>query len=63
MTTPIVTETRRNGNQVAKPTSGGQPTPADVHGSFRPPMTSLERRSNAPRQPLRTRPPRCQAPS
>ena len=28
MTTPIVTETRRNGNHVAKPTSGGQPTPA-----------------------------------
>ena len=30
MTTPIVTETRRNGNQVSKPTSGGQPTPATV---------------------------------
>jgi hypothetical protein len=28
MTTPIVTETRRNGNQVSKPTSGGQPTSA-----------------------------------
>jgi hypothetical protein len=28
MTTPMVTETRRNGNQVGKPTSGGQPTPA-----------------------------------
>jgi hypothetical protein len=28
MTTPIVTETRRNGNDVGKPTSGGQKTPA-----------------------------------
>jgi hypothetical protein len=28
MTTPIVIETRRNGNQVGKPTSGGQTTPA-----------------------------------
>ena len=28
MTTPIVTETHRNGNQVGKPTSGGQTTPA-----------------------------------
>jgi hypothetical protein len=27
MTTPIVTETRRNGNQVGKPTSGEQTTP------------------------------------
>ena len=26
--TPIVTETRRNGNPVGKPTSGGQTTPA-----------------------------------
>jgi hypothetical protein len=31
MTTPIVTETRRNGNQVGKPTSGGQPAPATVY--------------------------------
>ena len=30
MTTPIVTETRRNGSQVSKPTSGGQTTPATV---------------------------------
>jgi hypothetical protein len=28
MTTPTVTETRRNGNHVGKPTSGGQTTPA-----------------------------------
>jgi len=28
MTTPVVTETRRNGNQVGTPTSGGQATPA-----------------------------------
>jgi hypothetical protein len=28
MTTPIVTETRRNGNPVGKPASGGQTTPA-----------------------------------
>lgn len=28
MTTPIVIETRRNGNQVGKPTSVGQTTPA-----------------------------------
>jgi hypothetical protein len=27
MTTPIVTETRRNGNQVSKPASGGTPVP------------------------------------
>jgi hypothetical protein len=30
MTTPIVTETRRNGNLVSKPTSGGQATPAPM---------------------------------
>ena len=30
MTTPIVTETRRNGNPVAKPTLGGQAAPAPV---------------------------------
>ena len=29
MTTPIVTETRRNGNQIT-PASGGKPTPANV---------------------------------
>jgi hypothetical protein len=28
MTTPIVTETHRNGNPVGRPASGGQPTPA-----------------------------------
>jgi hypothetical protein len=28
MTRPIVIETRRNGNQVGKPASGGQTTPA-----------------------------------
>jgi hypothetical protein len=28
MTTPVVTETRRNGNPVGRPASGGQPTPA-----------------------------------
>jgi hypothetical protein len=28
MTTPIVTETRRNGNQVIKPPAGGQTSPA-----------------------------------
>jgi len=28
MTTPIVTEIRRNGNQVGKPTSAGPTTPA-----------------------------------
>jgi len=28
MTTPIVTETRRNGNPVIKPTSGGQASAA-----------------------------------
>ena len=28
MTTPIVTETRRNGNPVIKPTSGGQTSAA-----------------------------------
>jgi hypothetical protein len=28
MTTPIVTETRRNGNAVGKPAPGGQPSPA-----------------------------------
>lgn len=27
MTTPFVTETRRNGNPVVKPASGGQPAP------------------------------------
>jgi hypothetical protein len=27
MTTPIVTETRRNGNQVGRPASGGTPAP------------------------------------
>lgn len=30
MTTPIVTETRRNGNQVGKPAPGGQTSPAAV---------------------------------
>jgi hypothetical protein len=33
MTTPIVTETRRNGNQVGKPTSGGTPAPAVSTGT------------------------------
>jgi hypothetical protein len=28
MTTPIVTETRRNGNHVGKPAPGGTPAPA-----------------------------------
>lgn len=28
MTTPVVTETRRNGNPVARPTPNGQSTPA-----------------------------------
>lgn len=28
MTTPIVTETHRNGNPVGKPTAGGQAAPA-----------------------------------
>jgi hypothetical protein len=30
MTTPLVTKSRRNGNQVIKPMSGGQATPATV---------------------------------
>jgi hypothetical protein len=30
MITPIVIETRRNGNQIGKPASGGQTTPATV---------------------------------
>jgi hypothetical protein len=30
MTTPIVTETRRNGNHVGNATSGGRTTPATV---------------------------------